>query len=101
MKERPSEGGREGERGQKGGAAAMLSDVLVTLFSSPPLLSLLVSSPLLSLFYNRWEITAENGALNFPHFVTADHPRLPPPSSFGALTRHLPRGMATCSWLSG
>ena len=60
----------------------MLSDVLVSLVS--PLYPLSLSLSLsLSPFYNRWEITGENGALNFPHFVTPDHRSR---SSLAALT---------------
>ena len=65
---------REGERERE--TIMLAADALVTLLSPPPL------SP----FYNRWEITAENGALNFLHFVTIivgckrwSEIRLPPP----------------------
>ena len=77
MKERLRGGGEGGGHH----CTTMLSDVLVSLVS--PLSSPLLSSPL-SPFYNRWEITAENGALNFPHFVPITVRRSP-----RALTRHL------------
>ena len=80
-------------------ATAMLCDVLVTLVS--PLPSPLSPSLSLSLspFYNRWEITAENGALNFPTLslpITLRRRRRSPRSLGGMAGWLAGRGRQTC-----